>query len=109
MTFWNSPYNMNRLAILIFLKDQHTRTFGIICIFFHNQSIAYTGNDFSNENIVFSQFVISMVRYTNLALSCESLYLCKNGTHISILHVRSDADKAILKYLILHYFSPTSE
>ena len=59
-------------SFIVFLKNQDARPFGKVGIIFDDNSFSSTCNDISYKNIVLNQFIISMRRYTELALFNES-------------------------------------
>ena len=62
MAFGNSPYNVNRLSLRVFLQDKHTLpALGLGVILNHNGGVN-PSKHFSGEYIVFRNLIIPMVR-----------------------------------------------
>jgi len=73
---------MDRISWPVLLQNQNTWTFRILGIFFNNCPVCYTFNDFSDLQVIFSQFIISMLRYQNLASFDKTVYLVEKITHL---------------------------
>jgi hypothetical protein len=54
---------MNWFAMLIFLQHQHTRAFGVIRVVFNDHGLRNTCQNFADEDMIISKFVISMSGY----------------------------------------------
>lgn len=67
MTVRYSPDHMYRLLVLIRLQQQNGRAFGKIRIVFDECSKRDTFHYFTDRQIVIGQFVVSVLRYSNIA------------------------------------------
>ena len=72
---------MNWFSLPIFLHDQNTGTFGVIGVIFNDNSLNNTCQHIADEDIVISQFVISMSGDLHLILLDESLNFVKRLAH----------------------------
>jgi len=72
---------MNWLALLIFLKYQYARAFGIIKVILNNHRVWNACKQITDKDIVLGQFIISMSGYLYPTLLNEFANLVKDLAH----------------------------
>lgn len=70
--FWNAPHHVDGLSVSILCQGQDTRACVIIRIILDNDSLFHTSNDIPDENAICSQFIISVIRHSDLPMLDES-------------------------------------
>jgi len=59
--FWDAPYHMDGIALMILLQDEHTRSLVILRIVLYNHSHCYSCKDIAHKNAIFSQLIVAMI------------------------------------------------
>ena len=59
----DTPHDMDRLALLIPLQDEHTRPLIIRRVIFDHSGFTYLRDDLVDQNAICGKFIIAMIRY----------------------------------------------
>lgn len=74
---------MNGLASFIVFKDQHTRTFRIRRIVFHNHGCGYAVDDVGHSHIVCGEFFVPMSGDLHFAACDQRAYCVQSSAQLS--------------------------
>lgn len=59
------PNHMDRHTLAILLQYQDARSLRIVRIIFNHYSFSYTSNNIPGKNIIFRQFIVTMIGYAD--------------------------------------------
>ena len=79
--FRNTPYHVHRYAAAVLLQDQYARSFGIVGIVLDNYPFSDPCQYVSGKDPIRCQFIVAMVRYSDLSKSNQAYHLPEWLTH----------------------------
>jgi hypothetical protein len=94
---WDSPYCMHWMAIVVLLEHEHTRSFGEVGVVLDQLGIPDSRDQVTHKYPICRQFVIAVLRNSDLALHYQGDNLSERLTHWHRLHGNCGHGKMMVK------------